>query len=258
MAVVSFEKWAKPDNTAAYEFLKSFGSIVLPEMVALYGKKERPEIQSLILNLLVRFPEATCREAKKRLYDPRPSFVINMLTLIRKVGTEKDTPAIKKLLEHNDTNVRITALEALIEFGDPDGPDLIRSFLRSRDPNETSKVIQLIGTYKVADLVPDLASKISRWTLFKSQYSRNEKIITTLGKTGDPRAVPILEELAKSRWAFWPKSLNRMKLTLFESLHGYELAHITSLLKIGHMSEDNRIRQLCQNIGKKSQRVQSG
>jgi hypothetical protein len=225
-------------------------------MVVLYGKGERPEIQSLILKLLNRFPEATGREAKKRFYDPRPSFVINMLTLVRKVGTEKDTPYIAKLLEHTDIDVRITALEALIEFGNPDGPDFIRSLLRSRSSDETSKVIQLIGTYKVADLVPDLVSKISRRALFKSKYSRNEEIITVLGKIGDPRAVPILEELAKSRWTFWPKSLNHMRLTLFESLRGYELRHITSLLKFGQMSENNHIRQLCQNIGKKNVRVQ--
>jgi hypothetical protein len=258
MAVVSFEKWAQFNDTAAYAFLKSMGSIIVPEMVVLYGKRERPEIQSLVLDLLKRFPEATGREAKKRFYDPRPSFVINMLTLIRKVGTEKDTPYIAKLLEHHDIDVRITALEALIEFGDPDGPDLIRSFLRSRSTDETSKVIQLIGTYKVADLVPDLTSKLSRWALFKSQCSRNEKIITALGKIGDSKAIPILEKLAKRRWVFWKKNLNRMKLALFESLHGYELSHISSLLKIGQMSQDNRIRQLCQKIGKKNEPVQSG
>jgi hypothetical protein len=49
-----------------------------------------------------------------------------------------------------------------------------------------------------------------------------------------------------------------MKLALFESLHGYELSHISSLLKIGQMSQYNRIRQLCQKIGKKNEPVQSG
>ena len=66
-AVVSFEKWAKPDDVAAYEFIKSFGAIIIPEMVGLYGKEERPEIQDLISKLLSRSPEATCLEAKSPL-----------------------------------------------------------------------------------------------------------------------------------------------------------------------------------------------
>ncbi len=249
IAVVSFEKWAKPNDIAAYEFLLSLGSIVVPEMVALYGKGERPEIQSLIVKLLIRFPEVTCLEAKRRFRDPQPPFVINMLTLVRKIGTEKDAPIVKKLLEHHDVDVRITAMETLIELGDPDGTNVIRNFLKSIYTKEKLKVIQLIGTYKMAEMVPDLISCISRWTLFKFQYERNEQIITALGKIGNPSAVPVLEKLAKCRWTIWSRSLKSMKLALYQSLHGYELSQITSLLKIGQRSKDNRIRQICQNIG---------
>jgi len=252
LAVVSFEKWVKPDDIAAYEFFLSLGSIVVPEMVALYGKGARPEIQSLILKLLNRSPEETCLEAKRRFRDPQPSFVINMLILVRKIGTEKDVSIVKRLLEHHDTDVRITALVTIIELGNPEGPDVIRNFLRSFHTKDKYKVIEMIGTYKISDMVPDLISAIPRWTLFKSQYERNETIITALGKIGNPSAVPVLEKLANCRWAIWPKSLNRMKLALYQSLHGYELSQITSLLKIGLTSKDNQIRQICQNIGSRN------
>ncbi|MGA8180680.1 MAG: HEAT repeat domain-containing protein, partial [Desulfobacterales bacterium] len=134
MAVVSFEKWAKPDDLAAYEFLQSFGSIIIPELVGVFGKAERPEIQDLILKLLIRFPEVTCLEAKRRFSDHRPSFVLNMLTLVRKLGTEKDTPILRRLLKHHDVDIRTTVLETLIELKDPEGSDVIRDFLRSIDP----------------------------------------------------------------------------------------------------------------------------
>ncbi|RZB33375.1 MAG: hypothetical protein SRB1_01172 [Desulfobacteraceae bacterium Eth-SRB1] len=186
LAIVSFEKWAKPDDNAAYEFLLSLGSIVVSEMIALYGKGERPEIQSLILKLLNKFPEETCLEAKRRFSDPQPSFVINMLTLVRKLGTEKDVSIVKRLLEHHDADVRISALVTIIELGDPEGPDVIRNFLRSFHTKEKYKVIEMIGTYKMADMVPDLISAIPRWTLFKFQYEKNETIITALGKIGNP------------------------------------------------------------------------
>lgn len=255
MAIVSFEKWAKPENIAAYEFLRSFGSTIVPEIVGLYGKAERAEIQNPLLKLLARFPEATCLEAKRRLRDHRPAFVVNMLTLVRKLGTEKDTPILKILLKHRDADVRAMALETLIELKDPDRRDVIRNFLRSMDPKEKLKAIQLIGTYKIADMVPDLIASISRWSLFKFQYERNEIIITALGQIGNPSAVPVLEKLAKRRWAVRSKSSNHMKLALFQSLHGYETAQITSLLKIGQMSENSRIREICQNIENSNQPV---
>jgi hypothetical protein len=248
MAIVSFEKWAKPEDIAAYAFLQSFGSTIVPEMVGLYGKGERPEIRNLIFKLLMRYPEATCIEAKRRFRDHRPSFVISMLALVRKLGTEKDTPILKRLLKHQDADVRTTVLETLIELKDPDGPDVIRDFLRSIDPKDKLKAIQLTGTYKIADMVPDLISSISRWSFFKFQYEKNETIITALGKIGDPVAVPILEKLAKRRWVVRSKSSNHLKLALFQSLHGYELSQITPLLKIGQSSEDNQIREICQKF----------
>lgn len=256
MSVVSFENWAKPDDNAAYEFLRFFGKIIVPEMVELYGREERPEIQSLIFKLLIKFPEATCLEAKRRLRDHRPSFVINMLTLVRKLGTEKDTPILKMLLKHNDAAIRTAVLESLIELKDPDGPDVIRDFLRSIDPKEKFKVIRLIGTYKIADMVPDLISSISRWSLFKFQYEKNETIIRALGEIGNPAAVPMLKKLAKRRWAIRSKNSNQMKLALFQSLSGYETSQISSLLKIGQQSEDRRIREICQTIGGMNQPVQ--
>jgi len=247
-AVVSFGKWAQAEDVSAYEFLLFFGSKIVPEMVALYGKGERPEIQSVIFKLLERFPRATCLEAKKRFSDPRPFFVSNMLALVRRMGTENDAVMVKKLMEHHDAGVRRKALEIIIELNDPHGPEIVRKYFGSFDAREKLEVIQLIGTYKIADLVPDLISGISRWSLFKSQYERNEKIITALGKIGDASVIPVLEKLAKSRWSLRPKSLFRLKFSLYQSLHGYEVQQISSLLKIGQMSPDSRIRQICQNL----------
>ena len=255
-AIVSFEKWAKPDDIAVYEFLKSFGVIIIPEMVGLYGKEERPEIQGLIFKVLSRSPEATCLEAKRRLRDPRPSFVINMLNLVRELGAEKDATILKRLLKHHDAGIRITALETLIELKDPEGPDVVRNFIRSVDFKEKLQAIRLIGNYKMADIVPDLISGISRWNLLKSQYEKNEAIITALGKIGHPSAVPVLEQLAKRKWAVRTKSSKNMKIVLYQSLHGYELSQITALLEFGLMSEDIRIRQICQDVGGKNQQVQ--
>jgi hypothetical protein len=175
---------------------------------------------------------------------------------VHKLGTEKDVSTVKRLLEHHDADVRITALATIIELGSSEEPDVIRSFFKSSHTKDKYKVIEMIGTYKIVDMVPDLISAIPRWTLFKFQYEINETIITTLGKIGDPSAVPVLEKLAKCRWAICPKSLNRMKLALYQSLEGYELSQITSLLKMGIESEDNQIRQICKNIGSKNQRVQ--
>jgi exoribonuclease R len=97
LVVVSFEKWAKPDDRDAGEFLQFLGSIVVPKMVALYGKGERPEIQNSILKLLNRFPEKTCLEAKRRFSDSRPKPV----SLILKILTEEKGTSFNPLLVDN-------------------------------------------------------------------------------------------------------------------------------------------------------------
>jgi hypothetical protein len=89
---------------------------------------------------------------------------------------------------------------------------------------------------------------IKRVVLLKSDYQTNEKIITSLGQIGDPRAIPVLEELARASWTIYPQSLSHMKAVLFESLGSYPRESIEALLEIGQQSKNHRIWKACRKL----------
>ena len=81
-----------------------------------------------------------------------------------------------------------------------------------------------------------------------------ENIIKALGHIGDPRAIPLLEKLARTFFTFYPKCHFQMKVVLFESLIHYPPQKITTLITIGKKLKDKRISKICERLlAKKNQ-----
>jgi len=154
-------------------------------------------------------------------------------------------PELRPLLDRDDRKVRMEVLETLVRFHDPESVDLLRKFLKQKNAEDQLRVIEIVGMYKVADLAEDLASMVKTFSLFRLDYTRDEKIIEALGRIGHPSAIPVLERLAKTRFSLYPKQLAHLKLLLFQSLRFYEADPLSSLLRIGSQSKDTRIRTAC-------------
>jgi hypothetical protein len=84
--------------------------------------------------------------------------------------------------------------------------------------------------------------------LFEVDYRENEEIIRALGAIGDPKAVPELERIARGGWPLFPRSRERMKAVLFESLEQYPRQSIRGLIALGGQSSDPRVLRACRRL----------
>jgi hypothetical protein len=247
-AVAAFDAWAPTRSRAAGEFLLALGPATVPGLLDLYAADASPGGRRVVFDLLAAFGEPAVAEAVKRLGDPRPQYVRNLLMLLRRSGARSVLPKVRPLLKHGDPRIRLEAIAVLLRFKEPAATDLLRREVQSRDPDVSSQAVFLAGQYRVAALTDAVRSLLKHTILFESDYEVNEELIRALGEIGDPRAVPDLEKLARSTFTLHPAGHLRMKRTLYASLGRYPRAGIRTLLQIGERTGDEQIRKECRRL----------
>ena len=238
----------KDKARAAGHFLLALGPDALSPLFELFAKNESAGGKRSVFDLLCRFGNAAVREAVKRLEDKRPFFIRNLLMLIRWGWDVSVVPAIRPLVRHTDWQVRIEAVSALLRFRDAAAQPALRALIQDKDPDAVAMAVALAGQYRVRGAVEALLGKLKHAVLFESDYRDNEEIIRALGEIGDFRAIPELERIAKGGWPLFPKSRNRMKAALFESLGRYPRPALAGLLAVGAGSGDPRILRACAKL----------
>jgi hypothetical protein len=250
-ALGAFELWMRDKGQEAAGLIQSLGPATIPGLMDIFSKDEAYGGKRILFNILTMFGEPAVREAEKRLRDPRPYFVRNLLMFIRRAGDKTSLPHINPLTRHQSQAVRLEAMSALLKFKDPGAVKLLRDAINSTDPDFASQAVALAGQYRVADAVPDILSKIKRAIIFETDYADNEELIKALGEIGDPRAIPDLEKLSRAAFSLYPKSNLRMKETIYASLSRYPRESLANLLAIGARLNSGTIANLCTKLGEK-------
>jgi hypothetical protein len=246
-SVHAFDSWVRTRGREAADFLFALGTAALPGLMDIFAIDTTAGGRRVLFDLLGRFGADTVREAVKRLRDPRPHYVRNLVMLIRRAGTAAAIPSVRFLLNHQDVKVRMEVLTSMLWFKDPDAVRILREMLHVKDPDIASQAVFLAGQYRVIEVTEDLHALIRRVVLFETDYAVNEEIIKALGEIGDPRAVSDLERLARAH-TLSPQRRLKMQRLLFQSLVRYPKESIEGLLAIGERSNDDAIKQLCRKL----------
>jgi hypothetical protein len=232
----------------ASDILSAFGKAAIPAVMNLYIDEASSIGSRAMFRVLKALGEDSLEEAYTRLHDSRIAVLRKMLAFIRKIGSEASIGHIRPLISHQDPLVRLDVLTALLHFQDPDAAAFLRCSLQSGDPLECLGAIQLSGYYRVGEATNDLVDLLVKSPWRKVDYRKNVTIIKSLGKIGDPGALPVLEKFAGKALAVYPDELRKMKIAVFESLSGYSRERISRILTIGEQSDDYRIRDICKTL----------
>jgi hypothetical protein len=244
-ALAAFDKWRDEQDGMSQAFLTAIGPDIVPQALNLYIQRDQSETDHQLFDLLAIFADRVAETAKPELRRRRGPALVSLIRLLRRLGSQDLIPELKPLLNQEDDKIQMEVLETLVRFQDPESVDLLRKFLKLKNADVQLRAIAIAGMHKVTDLAEDLASMVKRYSLFRLDYQKNEKIIEALGRIGDPCAIPVLERLARTRFSLYPKQLSNLKLLLFQSLRLYEEAPVAPLLRIGAQSDDERIRNAC-------------
>ncbi len=239
------------------EALAFFMEIGEPVVVEIFDGLEPDQTfhdQDVLTRILKSLKSLTTREALERIKDPRPEYVRRMVRIIRKMGDNQSAEQIRSLMEHPDIDVRMEALATLLAFKNKWGAVRLRDLLGDPTGESFARAAGLAGRYRVASVIPQLEAV----ALQRGETASREAAIRALGKIGDPKTIPTLTKIAKTRWRLSKSQSRYLKGVVFDALDNYPPEAVRSLLRFGLQQKDDAIRTACQRLLRKGGQGQAG
>ena len=235
-------------------FLKELGEPVVQEILDGIDPSEPFHDNGVATRILSHLSALTAKEALSRVKDPRPEYVGCMLQIIRKMGDGESAQQVRSLLEHPDDGIRMEALATLLKFRNKWGLIRLRELLSQPFDPGFMPALKSAGDYRVRAVVPELLAILQQ----RRDPEQREAALRALGRIGDTRALPALTKIARRRWGFSKKQIQRLQHVLYETLGGYPLAATRELLRYGLKQKDDAIRTACRNLLRGSARSERG
>jgi hypothetical protein len=216
--------------------------------VEIWGKDKFPEIKKLIckigrpflgtlLDRLAEEPSLTIRrflletlsamapQAKeqiiRRIYDRRWYFIRNLLVILRSSGDPTVLPLIRNLRTHEHPRVREEVLKTLFIFKDPEAERFLLDDLRSLDLENRRNAVQIAEMSQSPSVFRLLLEILDNSPLNGAEGELRQMAVRTLGKIGNPAALPHLERVLRAKSFFKPQALSALKGEILRSLEFY-------------------------------------
>ena len=187
-------------------------------------------------------------DAVKRLDDKRWYVVRNMLYLVRECEGRTFIKRIRQFMKHPEQRVVLEALKTLLYFRTPDSISYIRFYLQGKDPEFREQAARLAGTYKIKEVVPCMVELLAEKDMFGTKSNYKICLIHALREIGDPGVLGALHQIYQSNALLNRTDLEKLKIEIFKSLHGYTFAEIRPLLQLGMQSKVREIKAISEKL----------
>jgi HEAT repeat protein len=218
-----------------YALAKVLGPEIVPATVDLYGQRTSPYALNFLTDLLTHFKQRAQIEIEHRLTRGMALIPAHLFILIRDLGLEADLAAtLRQLLDHADPKVQDEALEALIRIKDGTAVNILLWLIASENKEGYEKGAEMAVRFNVVETVPYLVSAINHALFLMRDHPKKVAMLRALGRMGAAEAVPVLEAVARKKWAISRRKLTQLKVALFQTLDGFRPDQIENLIKIGY------------------------
>jgi hypothetical protein len=232
------------DDPEAIVFFMELGEPVVVEIFDGLDPYQTFHDQGVLTKILRGLASLTAQEALERINDANPDYVRRMVRIIRKMGNSESAQQVRQLLEHENLNVRLEALAALLHHNNNWGFIHLRELLNEPAKEEFIHVIELAGRYRVGSVVPQLEAIAVQ----RGETDFREAAIRALGQIGDPRVIPQLFKIVRRRWSFSKNKNKHLMRVIFDTLNGYPKDTVRGILRYGLKQKDVAVRDVCKQM----------
>ncbi len=246
--LAAFRTWGKHNKEGVIDLAILLKGHIIPPFLDELSQEEDVAIRKFLLDVLCRIGDDVVPEAVKRLDDKRWYVVRNMLYLVRECGGRAFIKRIRQFMKHPDQKVVLEALKTLLHFRTPDSISYIRFYLQGKDPEFRDQAARLAGTYKVKEAVPYMLEILEGNDMFGTKSNFKICLIHALGEIGDPGVLRVFQKIYNAYALLHKADLEKLKIEIFKSLHGYPFAEIKPLLQSGMQSKVREIKAISEKL----------
>jgi|GEM_PF-6900698 len=179
----------------------AMGEKALPYLLTILKESDDRRLRRSVLALFKRMGKIILPEIKREMgVSSNQWFVVrNLVFLLGEVGGPEHFDDIVPMTSHPDARVRKEAAKALANLNPTLAEPIIRPLLLDRDIGLRRFAINLIGSMKSVDALPELTSILEKRTIAQNEEDELLQVesVIALGKLGDPSCLPVLLETLK-------------------------------------------------------------
>jgi hypothetical protein len=224
-------QWGKEKDFYIVELIKNVGRPFVEPLLDRLASEEDRTLRYFYLDLLGELGPSVKEPAIKRLKDNQWFLVRNLIILLRNLNDPSVLPALHNLLEHPHPRVRHELMQTLIKFNDPVAERIILQEMDSPDTGRCLKAIALAGMTRNRLVSQKLLEFLKQRGLGKTMLPIKKASVHALGEIGDPSALPILQDILKTRAFFRRHAAMNLKLEIIDTLKKYPAGVASPILR---------------------------
>ncbi len=202
-AVRGFSTFERVDHPELTQVLVSLGEGALPVILDQLAKANSMVVRKRLLEAVAKQGERAVPYVLPMLDDSRWFVVRNAAFLLRKMGRSEVAPLLKARMAAAQPKLLAEILKALVELQDPEWFALLTWYLDSEDESRRRVALEVASRIRHPEVVQALYERLQLRLGNRLREPFSLDLIRTLGRLGDPAALPVLQEILNLRqWRF--------------------------------------------------------
>lgn len=202
-AVRGFSTFERVDHPELTQVLISLGEGALPAILDQLARAESLVVRKRLIEAVARQGERAVPYVLPMLDDSRWFVVRNAAFLLRKMGRPEASPLLKARMAAAQPKLLAEILKALVELQDPEWFTLLTWYLDSEDEARRKVALEVASRIHHPDVVRAIYERLQLRVGNRLREPFSLDLIRTLGRLGDPTALPVLREILSLRqWRY--------------------------------------------------------
>jgi hypothetical protein len=206
---------------AMTEFIVKIGPSIIPVLLDRLAEEENMSLRRYYMDRLIEFGSAARDAAIERLGDRRWFFVRNLVVLLRAMNDPVSLEQIRALSSHPHPRIREEVLNTFRNCGEAIGEEALLRELDSAEGKRVLMAVRMAETSRSEKVMAKLLEILTTARFSGSDYELKKAAVRALAEIGNPKALPCLTQLLRSRNLLRPVLHGRLKSEILRSLERY-------------------------------------
>lgn len=209
--VNSFRIAGKQMREEAFLLCEYYGEKIAAPLIEALINEDTQSRRRFLLSLITYLGNRATEETLRHLNDNRWYVQRNMLFILYECGDEEALGKARPYCRHKNSKVKFEAIKCLLAAKDSYGLTALRENLKSDSKENVRKAIDLVGVFRLNEMVPDLVALINKRAITGADFEDKIPIAKALGQIGGSEAIKALHKILSTKTILFKSSLEKLK-----------------------------------------------